>query len=87
MYLFTICTSRDTDYEYVSEYPHGNQQPTAILRLRGFWYLSEMQCINLFIQSKIKVGLHILDNHDNHSPWTSLFYQWKLYVIKLVSIY
>lgn len=43
-----------------------------------------MQYIGSFIQSKSKVGLHTL---GNHSPWTLQFYQWKLWVIKLVSIY
>lgn len=44
----------------------------------------KMQYVNSFIQSKRKVGLHTL---DNHSPWTLHLYQWKLYAIKLVSIY
>lgn len=67
VYLFTICLSKDCSSQYVFKYSHGNQQPSAVLRLCGY-NASFKDAIYQFIYPKYKkVGLHTL---DNHFPWT-----------------
>lgn len=70
-----------------SMFPSIPMEISSLVRYWGFVDIKhplKMQCINPFIQSTRKVGLHTL---DNHSPWTLHLYEWKLYVIKMVSIY